>query len=78
MNEFEAFTRRQELERAIMKAADLLETGDYDPVEKLNQRRSTNIIAKRHREQITLKTLAARLEANIIIKVVKSVLVGLR
>jgi KaiC/GvpD/RAD55 family RecA-like ATPase len=35
MNEFEAFTRRQELERAILKAADLLEKGDYDPVEKL-------------------------------------------
>jgi len=35
MAEFEAFTRRQELERAILKAADLLEKGDYDPVEKL-------------------------------------------
>ena len=35
MGEFEAFTRRQELERAILKAADLLEKGDYDPVEKL-------------------------------------------
>ena len=35
MNEFEAFTKRQELERAIMKSADLLEAGDYDPVEKL-------------------------------------------
>jgi archaellum biogenesis ATPase FlaH len=35
MNEFEAFTRRQELERAIMLSADLLEKGDYDPVEKL-------------------------------------------
>ena len=35
MNEFESFTRRQELERAILKAADLLEKGDYDPVEKL-------------------------------------------
>jgi len=33
--EFEAFTRRQELERAILKSADLLENGDYDPVEKL-------------------------------------------
>lgn len=33
--EFEAFTRRQELERAILKAADLLEKGEYDPVEKL-------------------------------------------
>jgi len=35
MQEFESFTRRQELERAILKAADLLEKGDYDPVEKL-------------------------------------------
>ena len=35
MNEFESFTRRQELERAIMASADLLEKGDYDPVEKL-------------------------------------------
>jgi KaiC/GvpD/RAD55 family RecA-like ATPase len=35
MNEFEGFTRRQELERAILSAADLLEKGDYDPVEKL-------------------------------------------
>ena len=35
MNEFEAFTRRQELERAILKSADLLEKGEYDPVEKL-------------------------------------------
>jgi hypothetical protein len=34
-DEFEQFTRRQELERAILKAADLLEKGDYDPVEKL-------------------------------------------
>jgi KaiC/GvpD/RAD55 family RecA-like ATPase len=35
LNEFESFTRRKELERAILKAADLLEDGDYDPVEKL-------------------------------------------
>jgi KaiC/GvpD/RAD55 family RecA-like ATPase len=35
MQEFEGFTKRQELERAILKAADLLEKGDYDPVEKL-------------------------------------------
>ena len=35
LTEFENFTRRQELERAILKAADLLEKGDYDPVEKL-------------------------------------------
>ena len=33
--ECEGFTRRQELERAILKSADLLEKGDYDPVEKL-------------------------------------------
>lgn len=32
---FEAFTKRQELERAILKAADMLEKGDFDPVEKL-------------------------------------------
>jgi KaiC/GvpD/RAD55 family RecA-like ATPase len=35
LDEFESFTRRQELERAILKAADLLEKGDYDPVEQL-------------------------------------------
>jgi len=35
LSEFESFTRRQELERAIMKSADLLEKGDYNPVEKL-------------------------------------------
>ena len=35
MEEFESFTRRQELERAILESADLLEQGDYDPVEKL-------------------------------------------
>lgn len=35
MTEFEGFTRRQELERAILKAADLLEKGDFEPVEKL-------------------------------------------
>jgi len=34
-DEFEAFTKRQELERAILKAADLLEKGDFEPVEKL-------------------------------------------
>lgn len=33
--EFEKFTKRQELERAILKAADFLEKGEYDPVEKL-------------------------------------------
>ena len=35
LDEFESFTRRQELERAILKSADLLEKGEYDPVEKL-------------------------------------------
>ena len=35
LDEFEKFTRRQELERAILKAADLLEKGNYNPVEKL-------------------------------------------
>jgi archaellum biogenesis ATPase FlaH len=35
LEEFEGFTRRQELERAILKAADLLEKGNFDPVEKL-------------------------------------------
>ena len=35
MQEFEGFTKRQELERAILKAADMLEKGDYDPVEKI-------------------------------------------
>ena len=35
MEEFEGFSRRQELERAILKAADHLEKGEFDPVEKL-------------------------------------------
>ena len=35
MTEFESFTKRQELERAILKAADLLEKGEFEPVEKL-------------------------------------------
>jgi replicative DNA helicase len=35
LGEFEAFTRRSELERAILKSADLLEKGEYSPVEKL-------------------------------------------
>ena len=35
LDEFEAFTKRQELERAILKSADLLEKGEYGPVEKL-------------------------------------------
>ena len=35
MGEFEGFTKRNELERAILKAADMLEKGDFNPVEKL-------------------------------------------
>jgi KaiC/GvpD/RAD55 family RecA-like ATPase len=35
MTEFEGFTKRQELERAILKSADMLEKGEYAPVEKL-------------------------------------------
>ena len=35
LDEFEKFTKRQELERAILKAADLLEKGEFEPVEKL-------------------------------------------
>jgi len=35
LQEFENFTKRQELERAILTAAELLEKGEYDPVEKL-------------------------------------------
>jgi replicative DNA helicase len=35
LDEIEKFIRRQELERAILKSADLLEKGNYDPVEKL-------------------------------------------
>ena len=35
MTEFEGFTKKQELERAILKAADMIEKGDFDPVEKL-------------------------------------------
>lgn len=35
LEEFESFTKRQELERAILKSADLLEKGDFSPVEKL-------------------------------------------
>ena len=36
LDEFEKFTKKQELERAILKSADLLEKGgDFSPVEKL-------------------------------------------
>ena len=34
-DKFEEFTKRQALETAILKAADLLEKGDFSPVEKL-------------------------------------------
>jgi len=33
--EFEGFSKQKELERAILKCADLLEKGEYDPVEGL-------------------------------------------
>jgi archaellum biogenesis ATPase FlaH len=35
INEFENFTKRQELERAILKSADMIEQGDFSPIEKL-------------------------------------------
>ena len=35
LEEFESFTKRQALERAILKSADHLEKGEYGPVEKL-------------------------------------------
>jgi archaellum biogenesis ATPase FlaH len=35
LSEFEGFTKQKELERAILKAADMLEKGDFDPVEKI-------------------------------------------
>lgn len=35
MDEFETFSRHKALERAILKSADLLEKGEYNPVEKL-------------------------------------------
>ena len=35
LTEFEKFTKRKEIERAIGKAVDLLEKGEFDPVEKL-------------------------------------------
>lgn len=35
MDEFETFTKQKELERAILKAADMLEKGEFDPVEKI-------------------------------------------
>lgn len=35
LDEFEKFTKDKELERAILQAADLLEKGDRDPIEKI-------------------------------------------
>lgn len=35
LTEFEKFTKRNELERAILLAADMIEKGEYDPVEKI-------------------------------------------
>jgi len=35
MDEFEKFTKRKELERAILKSADLLEKGTFESVEKI-------------------------------------------
>jgi len=35
LTEFEGFSKRKELERAVLKAADLIEKGDYAPVEKI-------------------------------------------
>ena len=35
MDEFENFSRHKGLERAILKSADMLEKGEYTPVEKL-------------------------------------------
>ena len=37
LDEFESFTRQQELSRAIVKASDMLADGDFNPVEKLIQ-----------------------------------------
>ena len=35
LEEFEKFTKKHEIERAILKAADLIEKGEFGPVEKL-------------------------------------------
>jgi archaellum biogenesis ATPase FlaH len=35
MTEFEGFTKKYELERAVLKAADMIEKGEYDPIEKI-------------------------------------------
>lgn len=35
LDEFERFTKQKELERAILSAADMIEKGDFEPVERL-------------------------------------------
>ena len=35
MNEFESFTRHETLKRVILQSADLIEKGEYNPIEKL-------------------------------------------
>lgn len=35
LDEFEQFTRKEELSRAILESADMIAEGDFDPVEKL-------------------------------------------
>lgn len=35
LDEFEQFTRKEELSRAVLASADMIEEGDFDPVEKL-------------------------------------------
>ena len=35
LDEFERFTKQKELERAILAAADMIEKGEFEPVERL-------------------------------------------
>ncbi len=35
LDEFEQFTRKEELSRAVLKTADMIEEGNFDPVEKI-------------------------------------------
>ena len=35
LDEFESFTRHETLKRVVLKSADLIEKGEYDPIEKL-------------------------------------------
>jgi len=35
LDEFEKFTKKQELERAVLQSADLLEKGEFGPIEKI-------------------------------------------